>query len=83
VREIAEQPDRDARFGELTEREREMLELIARGLGNDEIARRLALSPKTVRNHVTNVFDKLGVATRAQAIVKAREAGFGIRHATL
>ena len=83
VREIAEQPDQDAQIGELTEREREMLELIARGLGNDEIARRLALSPKTVRNHVTNVFDKLGVATRAQAIVKAREAGFGIRHATL
>jgi pimeloyl-ACP methyl ester carboxylesterase/DNA-binding CsgD family transcriptional regulator len=83
VQEIGEKPDQEAQFVDLTEREREVLELIARGLGNDDIARRLALSPKTVRNHITNVFGKLGATTRAQAIVKAREAGFGARHAAL
>ena len=54
-----------------------MLELIAQGLGNDDIARRLAISPKTVRNHITSIFGKLAATTRAQAIVRAREAGFG------
>jgi DNA-binding NarL/FixJ family response regulator len=81
--ESADKPDQEPHFADLTEREREVLELIARGFGNDDIARRLALSPKTVRNHVSNVFGKLGTTTRAQAIVKAREAGFGIRHAAL
>jgi len=59
----------------LTERERQVLEGIARGLDNAEIAAALALSEKTVRNHVTRVFDKIGVAHRYQAIVLARDAG--------
>ena len=64
-------------FPELTERERELLELIAQGRSNQEIARHFVLSPKTVRNHVSNIFTKLQVADRAQAIVRAREAGLG------
>ena len=64
-------------FPELTEREREVLELIARGESNTAIAGRLTLSPKTIRNHVSNIFTKLRVADRAQAIVRAREAGLG------
>ena len=64
-------------FPELTEREVEVLELIARGLNNTEIARRLVVSDKTVRNHVSSVFTKLHVADRAQAIVRARESGLG------
>lgn len=66
-----------AEFPELTAREVEILDLIARGMGNREIASRLYLSPKTIRNHVSNVFLKLQVADRAQAIVRAREAGLG------
>jgi DNA-binding NarL/FixJ family response regulator len=62
-------------FGELTERERQILELIARGRSNAQIAEQLVLSRGTVRNHVSNVFAKLRVDDRAQAIVKAREAG--------
>jgi len=64
-------------FPQLTEREREVLDLIAKGYSNPELARRLVLSPKTVRNHVSNIFSKLQVADRAQAIVRAREAGLG------
>ena len=64
-------------FPELSDREREILDLIAGGLKNPEIARRLYLSPKTVRNHVSNIFTKLQVADRAQAIIRAREAGLG------
>jgi DNA-binding NarL/FixJ family response regulator len=64
-------------FPELTTREREVLELIASGEGNAGIARRLTLSQKTVRNHVSNIFNKLQVADRGEAIVKAREAGLG------
>jgi DNA-binding NarL/FixJ family response regulator len=64
-------------FPELTEREREILALIAQGLTNAAIAERLVLSPKTVRNHVSNIFAKLQVADRAQAIIQAREAGIG------
>jgi DNA-binding NarL/FixJ family response regulator len=64
-------------FPDLTDREREVLELIARGETNAAIASRLSLSQKTVRNHVSNVFTKLRVADRAQAIVRAREAGLG------
>jgi len=63
-------------FPELTEREQEILAFIAQHLTNVEIAERLVLSPKTVRNHVSNIFSKLQVATRAQAILRAREAGF-------
>lgn len=64
-------------FPELTQREREVLDLIAAGLNNTEITRKLFLSPKTVRNHISNIFAKLQVADRAQAIVRAREAGLG------
>lgn len=64
-------------FSELTTREAEVLDLVARGMSNTDIARRLHLSPKTVRNNVSNVFLKLGVADRPQAIVRAREAGLG------
>jgi len=74
----------DPAFESLSLREREILALIAEGLGNAEIAERLSISEKTVRNHVSNVFDKLGVWTRAQAIVFARDRGFagaaGPRH---
>ena len=66
-----------AAFPELTDREREILELIARGRSNAEITAELVLSPKTVRNHVSNVFSKLQVRDRAEAIVRAREAGLG------
>jgi DNA-binding NarL/FixJ family response regulator len=64
-------------FPELTEREREILALISQHQTNPEIAKRLHLSPKTVRNHVSNIFTKLQVADRAQAIIRAREAGLG------
>ena len=64
-------------FPELTEREHEVLELIARGHKNQEIARQLVIAHKTVRNHVSNIFNKLQVADRAQAIIRAREAGMG------
>jgi len=65
----------EARLADLTERECQVLEGIARGLDNAEIAAELAMSEKTVRNHVTRVFDKIGVAHRYQAIVLARDAG--------
>ena len=64
-------------FPELTEREREILDLIARGENNAEIAQRLVLSPHTVRNHISNIFSKLQVADRAEAIILARDAGLG------
>jgi DNA-binding NarL/FixJ family response regulator len=64
-------------FPELTDREDEVLELIARGQANREIAMRLEISDKTVRNHVANIFNKLQVADRSQAIIRAREAGLG------
>lgn len=64
-------------FPELTTREREILELIAFHKTNPEIAKHLYLSPKTVRNHISNIFTKLQVADRAQAIIRAREAGLG------
>lgn len=64
-------------FPELTEREVELLDLIARGYNNGEIAEKLVLSPKTVSNHISNIFSKLQVADRAQAIVRARQAGLG------
>ena len=64
-------------FPELSDREREILDLIARGRKNAEIAKHLYLSPKTVRNHVSNILSKLQVADRTQAIIRAREAGLG------
>ena len=66
----------DPAFESLTAREREVLALITEGLGNAAIADRLSISEKTVRNHVSNVFDKLGVWTRAQAMVFAHDRGF-------
>jgi pimeloyl-ACP methyl ester carboxylesterase/DNA-binding CsgD family transcriptional regulator len=62
-------------FPDLTRRERQVLEHIARGLDNAQIAAHLDLSEKTVRNHITGIFEKIGVENRAQAIVQAREAG--------
>ena len=64
-------------FPALTEREIQVLDLIARGDNNTEIAEKLFLSPKTVSNHISNIFSKLQVADRAQAIVRARQAGLG------
>lgn len=64
-------------FPELTDRERGVLELLAKGLTNAAIADRLSLTPKTVRNYVSAVFAKLQVADRAEAIIKARDAGLG------
>jgi len=64
-------------FPELTARERDVLELIAQGRNNAWIARHFVLSEKTIRNHVSNIFNKLQVADRAAAIVRAREAGMG------
>jgi pimeloyl-ACP methyl ester carboxylesterase/DNA-binding CsgD family transcriptional regulator len=63
---------------DLSARELEVLDLIARGMDNDQIAARLALSPKTVRNHITKIFSKLEIYTRAKAVVVAREAGLGL-----
>jgi pimeloyl-ACP methyl ester carboxylesterase/DNA-binding CsgD family transcriptional regulator len=72
-------PGREAAraFANLTRREAQVLEGIARGHDNERIAADLGLSEKTVRNNVTNIFDKLGVQSRAQAIVLARENGLG------
>ncbi len=64
-------------FPELTGREQEVLDVLARGYNNGEIAAQLSLSPKTVSNHISNIFSKLQVADRAQAIVRARQAGLG------
>jgi len=66
----------DPAFASLSPREREVLTLIAEGMSNAQIAERLSISEKTVRNHASNLFDKLGVWTRAQAIVFAMERGF-------
>ena len=66
-------------FPQLTEREREVLDLVAQGRANTAIAAKLGLSQKTVRNHVSNILTKLQVADRAQAIVQARDAGLGQR----
>lgn len=62
-------------FPELTDREREILTLIARGQSNADIAEQLVITVKTVRNHVSNIYNKLQVADRAQAAIRAREAG--------
>lgn len=62
----------------LTRREREILELVARGYDNRRIARLLTLADKTVRNHVSAIFGKVGAENRAQVVVRAREAGFGL-----
>jgi len=64
-------------FPELTDRERELLELVASGKSNQEISHQLHITSKTVSNHVSSIFNKLKVGDRAQAIVKARQAGLG------
>jgi DNA-binding NarL/FixJ family response regulator len=69
--------NRTRAFPELTPREHDILELLAHGLGNQAIASELALSLKTVRNNVSNIFTKLRVADRAQAMLKARGSGLG------
>jgi DNA-binding NarL/FixJ family response regulator len=74
ARELGVQP-----FPELTDREREVLDELARGSSNSTIASRLGISLKTVRNHVSTILSKLMVVDRAQAIVRAREAGFGVK----
>lgn len=68
-----------AGLAELTERERRVLELVASGSNNSQIAAALCISPKTVRNHINHIFSKLDVPDRARAIVQAREAGLGLR----
>ena len=64
-------------FPELTDREHEVLNLIAGGLSNSDISHKLVISHKTVRNHVSNIFSKLQIVDRAQAIIRARDAGMG------
>lgn len=76
VRPASRSPGDDV-FPTLSEREKQVLELIARGLDNAQIAVRFELSEKTVRNHITHIFEKMQVETRAQAIVRARDAGIG------
>ncbi|MDP9074917.1 MAG: response regulator transcription factor [Actinomycetota bacterium] len=73
----AKPPGTPRALAHLTEREREILDLIARGDGNPVIARRLGIRPKTVRNHVSNIFTKLGVDDRTGAIHLARDQGLG------
>jgi pimeloyl-ACP methyl ester carboxylesterase/DNA-binding CsgD family transcriptional regulator len=77
--DVQEPTSEDPAFESLTAREREVLALITEGLGNAQIAERLSISEKTVRNHVSNLFDKLGVWTRAQAMVFAHDRGFRTR----
>jgi len=66
-----------AAFPDLTEREREVLTLMAKGVSNKDIAEKLFISMKTASNHITNIFSKLQVADRAQAVLRARDAGLG------
>jgi DNA-binding NarL/FixJ family response regulator len=70
----------DAPFPDLTSRERQVLDLIAAGARNAEIAQRMSIAPKTVANHIAAIFAKLQVADRSQAIILARDAGLGRRH---
>lgn len=67
----------DDLFPQLTPREREILDLLAAGRANPQIAQALFLSPKTIRNNISNIFAKLQVADRAEAIIRARDAGMG------
>ena len=74
---FATTPVKAPAFPDLSERELEVLDLIARGMSNQQIVDRLVISPKTVRNHISNIFSKLQVRDRAEAVVRAREAGMG------
>jgi DNA-binding NarL/FixJ family response regulator len=73
-------PRSEPAFPSLTAREREVLDLIAAGLGNAAIATRLGVSPNTIANHISSIFAKLQVASRPEAIIRAREAGLGLDH---
>ena len=73
-----DRPKTALRLAELSEREVEVLEHLARGLDNAQIAARLGMAEKTVRNYVSRIFDKIEVESRSQAIVQAREAGLGL-----
>jgi pimeloyl-ACP methyl ester carboxylesterase/DNA-binding CsgD family transcriptional regulator len=75
----ARDPQPALTLGDLTARERDVLDAVARGFDNAEIAKALGMSEKTVRNHVTRLLDKIGAEHRYQAIVRAREAGFGLQ----
>ena len=68
-------PPRKKEPGKLSDREREVLQLVAEGFHNDEIGRRLFISPKTVKTHLQNVYEKLRVNSRTEAALKAKEAG--------
>ena len=68
---------RDIFIGDLTRREHQVLDLLARGLDNSSIAAMLSISEKTVRNQVSTIFSKFGVSSRAQAVARARDAGLG------
>ena len=70
-------PVNPAAPSDLSEREREVLTLIAQGMTNAAIAERLVLSPKTVRNYISEIYSKLQVADRVQAMLRARESGLG------
>jgi DNA-binding NarL/FixJ family response regulator len=77
-RTLSSLPAHVGAFPELTAREREILDLMARGYNNPRIARSLFLSEKTVRNHATSIFAKLAVGSRAEAVARARDAGLGV-----
>jgi DNA-binding NarL/FixJ family response regulator len=74
---VGNSPRLPSKLQQLTEREREIADLLAQGLTNAAIAQRLHVSDKTVRNHVSNIFMKLGVRDRAAAVARARDAGLG------
>jgi DNA-binding NarL/FixJ family response regulator len=74
---VAAPPAAEVPFQELTGREREVLDLVAAGVRNAEIARRMSIAPKTVANHISAIFAKLQVTDRGEAIILARDAGLG------
>lgn len=74
---LSHQPETAGRFPELTDRERQILDLLASGLSNSAIGQRLGIAPKTVANNASSIFAKLQVADRTQAIIRARDAGLG------
>jgi DNA-binding CsgD family transcriptional regulator len=79
INEFFSRPQEGLLLDELTPREREVLELVAQGLTNQEIARSLKISDKTVRNQVSQILNKMGVKSRAQAVARARDIGYGHR----
>jgi DNA-binding NarL/FixJ family response regulator len=73
------EPSTSSQIDDLTSRERDVLEFVAQGLSNSEVSEQLAISEKTVRNHVSTILSKLGADSRAKAVALARDAGFGRR----